>query len=335
MEALIKRLQERLASEPGNAEGWVLLARSQSAMGNYAEASEAYAKAVGLSERQPDVLAGYAEMLVKTHDGTVTPQARQLFAEVLTNEPESPPARFYLGLAKLQGGDGKAALADWLALAAAAPPDAPWLSGLRGQIEAVAKEFNIDLATVAPNGPALVASLPQAAAAPAATGAPGPTAADVANAQNLSDDQRSDMIRGMVARLAQRLENEPNDLEGWRRLGHAYTVLGDNAKAADALAHAATLAPDNADVLVEYGEALAEAAPGGRPPPQALDAMRRALALDGQRSEALWMLGFAAADAGDKAAAVDLLGRLLTRLSPASAEYAEAKARLDQLSQVK
>ncbi len=42
------------------------------------------------------------------------------------------------------------------------------------------------------------------------------------------------MIRDMVQRLADRLEEKPDDPEGWRRLANAYRVLGEDAKAAEA-----------------------------------------------------------------------------------------------------
>ncbi len=70
---------------------------------------------------------------------------------------------------------------------------------------------------------------------------PGPTAQDVAAAQSMTPEQRQAMIRGMVERLAQRLEQHPDDKAGWERLAHAYDVLGepDKAQAARARATAA------------------------------------------------------------------------------------------------
>ena len=44
------------------------------------------------------------------------------------------------------------------------------------------------------------------------------------------------MIRGMVDRLAARLRDKPDDLEGWRRLARAYQVLGEAEKAREAQA---------------------------------------------------------------------------------------------------
>jgi cytochrome c-type biogenesis protein CcmH len=66
----------------------------------------------------------------------------------------------------------------------------------------------------------------------------GPAAADIAAASTMSEGERTEMVRGMVARLADRLKLDGNDAEGWLRLLRAYMVLGErdkaNAAAADA-----------------------------------------------------------------------------------------------------
>ena len=71
--------------------------------------------------------------------------------------------------------------------------------------------------------------------------APGPTQEDVAAAGEMSEADRSDFIRSMVDRLATRLEDEPDDLDGWLRLANAYKVLGETDQAKEALARASTL----------------------------------------------------------------------------------------------
>jgi len=55
-------------------------------------------------------------------------------------------------------------------------------------------------------------------------------------AQEMTADDRSKMIRTMVKRLADRLADEPDDLEGWKRLARAYEVLGETEKAKQAKA---------------------------------------------------------------------------------------------------
>jgi cytochrome c-type biogenesis protein CcmH len=63
-------------------------------------------------------------------------------------------------------------------------------------------------------------------------------------AQDMSPEERQAMIRGMVDGLAQRLEDEPEDIDGWLRLARAYAVLGERAEAIDALERAEPLVAD-------------------------------------------------------------------------------------------
>ena len=54
-------------------------------------------------------------------------------------------------------------------------------------------------------------------------------------AAEMTADDRSQMIRTMVKRLADRLADNPDDLEGWKRLARAYEVLGELEKAKEAM----------------------------------------------------------------------------------------------------
>ncbi|MCC2112685.1 MAG: c-type cytochrome biogenesis protein CcmI [Hyphomicrobiales bacterium] len=85
--------------------------------------------------------------------------------------------------------------------------------------------------------PALSAHPPVADAAPATPSepsAPGPTAEQMAAAQQMAPQDRQAMIENMVAGLAERLNGNPDDIEGWLRLIRSYAVLGkkDDAVAA-------------------------------------------------------------------------------------------------------
>ncbi len=62
----------------------------------------------------------------------------------------------------------------------------------------------------------------------------GPSEADVKAAQNMSPKERAAMIIAMVDSLAAKLEDNPDNPQGWSRLLRARTVLGqDDQKAAD------------------------------------------------------------------------------------------------------
>jgi cytochrome c-type biogenesis protein CcmH len=54
----------------------------------------------------------------------------------------------------------------------------------------------------------------------------------------MSEAERGEMVRGMVARLAERLKNDGSDVEGWLRLVRAYVVLGERDKASEAVSNA-------------------------------------------------------------------------------------------------
>lgn len=54
----------------------------------------------------------------------------------------------------------------------------------------------------------------------------GPSEDDIAAAAEMTDDERNEMISGMVAGLAARLESQPDDLDGWIMLVRSYATLG-------------------------------------------------------------------------------------------------------------
>lgn len=183
-----------------------------------------------------------------------------------------------------------------------------------------------------PNAPPPASSPPVNSAPANSAPARGPTAADVAAAQNMSASDREAMIRTMVESLAARLETEPNDIEGWRRLGRAWRVLGEGEKSRLAYAKAAALAPDKIEVLKEYGSSLIQGATPDTPlPSEFVKVMGQVLKLDPNEHDALWFAGLGAVQAGNKAEARQLWQRLVERLPPGSKEQAQVQQRLDQL----
>ena len=242
IERLVGRLAERLLRQPDDVDRWVLLARTYVAMGRPDDAAGAYRRAHEVSGGEPGVAADYAEMLVTAAEGTVTPEAERLFRVSLEADPRAIKARYYLGAAKAQAGDLEGALQAWVDLVALSPEGAPWLEAVREQIGRTADDLGVDAATLRPKAEArlLAASAPGAPARPAPP--PAPTRADMDAAAAMSAEERAAMVRGMVERLAARLELEPGDRQGWLRLGRSYEVLGETEKARRAFARAAALA---------------------------------------------------------------------------------------------
>jgi len=246
---MVDRLGARLKQSPGDVEGWMLLARSYLTMDRYLEAADAYRSAVERSSRQPELLSAWGEARVMATGGRVDDETLALFDEVMGKTDIDPRAWFYGALGRAQRGQLPQALELWVDLAAVSPPDAPWLADLRQRIDGVAGELGVDpkAQKPSPRAQALIdgaGASPQAAVAspaPPAAAPRGPTREDMEAALGLSPDDRQQMIRGMVAGLAAKLEQNPGDLDGWVRLERAYRVLGETAKADQAAARVAAL----------------------------------------------------------------------------------------------
>ena len=246
MEEAVAQLQRRLDAEPANLEGWLLLGRSYLSLGRPAEAVVAYRTAVALSGQRPDVVADYGEALVAADQGRVLPMANSLFKRAVADDPSDTKARYYIALGKAQRGDLEGALQDWTDVLALSPADAPWIPAVREQVDRAARDLGVDPRSVAPSaevralaGPAPVpGSIPSPGMAPDVAG---PTEEDVAAAERMSAEDRAAMVRSMVERLAARLENDPDNLEGWLRLAGAYEVIGQPDKAREARARAEAL----------------------------------------------------------------------------------------------
>jgi cytochrome c-type biogenesis protein CcmH len=218
--AAADQLKARLEHEPGHVEGWILLARTFVSLERFADARDAYDHAIALTPNEPRLHAELGELLVLAAGGNVTPGAGAEFAK----SGDDPRARFYGAEAALQRGDRDAAKAALGALLADAPADAPWRKLVADRLAELAPGEQ-------PAGASGTVRSPLRSA--------GPTSQDIAAAQSMSPEQRQTMIRAMVDRLAARLEQNPDDKEGWARLARAYDVLGETEKAEAARARAA------------------------------------------------------------------------------------------------
>jgi cytochrome c-type biogenesis protein CcmH len=228
MAKLISAVETRLKEHPDDGRGWDVIAPVYLRLGRYAEAAQAYAHAARLLGENAHRLAGFAEAAMLRDNGRVGDEARNALTQLLKIEPGHVQARFWLAFAKEQDGKFAEAVADYEKLMTEAPSGAEWRPALEQRIAAV----RTALGRAGAPGPT----------ASAATGAgepgKGPTAADIAAAERLSPDDRQAMIDGMVSGLAARLEKDGRDLEGWRKLIRALTVLGRKDEAVAALGRA-------------------------------------------------------------------------------------------------
>jgi len=153
-----------------------------------------------------------------------------------------------------------------------------------------------------------------------------PQALDPAHTQARMSPQEIDAL---LQKLVDRLKANPNDMQGWVMLARSYKALGRFAESAAAFAKAEPLLDSEPALLADYAEALAEANGGkftGKP-----DALiARALKLDANEPQALFIAGASANERRDFAAVIDYWGRLLLQLEPGSEEARSLEAAVAQ-----
>jgi cytochrome c-type biogenesis protein CcmH len=213
VETMITKLQARLQTNPKDAEGWRMLGWAQFNTQHFAASAEAYAKALELDPANVDYKSAYAESLVQSAEGVVTPKAQTLIAEVLAKDPKEYRALFYDALAHEQAGDQNGALDRWMGLLAAAPADANWRDDVKQRVVNLGKATGRDVAAAT--------TLPKLD--PAAPTKP------------LAADEKNAMVAGMIAKLAAKLEANPKDRDGWAMMIRSLAVAGDKKGAEDAL----------------------------------------------------------------------------------------------------
>lgn len=316
---MVAGLEARLAADPDDVQGWLMLGRSKLTLDDAEAAIAAYREAVARAPEAPDAVTGLAEALLARSLGVVTPEIRQLMFTLAELVPDDPRPLFYLGLAEAQAGDYNAALERWRVLLEATPADAPWRAQIEPSIRQAASQLGLD---------------PEPILALAA-----PPTAEAERARQLAElgpEARSAEIRRMVQSLADRLEADGGSAEEWQRLGRSYLIMGERVAAARAFRAALVDAPDDPVLNKDLAAALLEAPsdPAGLPtiPDEALNHLEKALAQNPDDPELHWYLGIRALADGNPEATREHWQKVLATLDPATPEHALVQSRLDMLT---
>ena len=327
LEDMATQLAGRLENEPSDLGGWMLLGRTYQMLEKPASAVDAFRKATQLPTADAASWSSLGEAMVQANDGLVPPEAKGAFQQAVDLMAAEPRARFYLGLAERQAGNIEAALAWWIDLEADSPADAPWQQLLSRRIDEAAADIGVDLT-----------DRRSAAAARSAVRTAeqqeqrGPSAADMEVASRMAPEDRLEMIQGMVAGLAARLEEDPNDVDGWRRLGRSYQVLDQPAKAVEAFGEAAKRAPDRVEAQLDYAHALFPPGTSEREmPAEFIQAIERIRTIDPANPEGLFFGGLIADRGGNSKEARALWTRLLDNLPADSPVRAAVERRIEAL----
>lgn len=156
LKVMAGRLAEKLAKDPGNGEGWALLAQTYLELRQHKEAAAAYAKADAVKPLDARTLADWADAQVVANQRRWDDQARKLVARALAADPKNLKALALAGSEAFERTDYQQAITHWKRMKAVAPA---------GSMDAKLADANIEEAT------ALAAGRRPAAAAESAANA--------------------------------------------------------------------------------------------------------------------------------------------------------------------
>lgn len=160
--AMVSRLAKRLESEPNDVQGWLMLGRSYTALGQLPLAQRAYQRADRLeSGRNVEALIGMAEAMVMQSNGAVDPRAARMFEQALTLEPNSEKALFYSAVAAQRRGETPLAISRFEKMLQLDPPE-----NVRNILQQQIVALRASVTTGGASGTSAPGAAPAAAAAP-------------------------------------------------------------------------------------------------------------------------------------------------------------------------
>ncbi|MCP4047745.1 MAG: hypothetical protein GY732_17365 [Gammaproteobacteria bacterium] len=136
MDELVASLQQRMAQEPDDPDGWLILGRSLKSMQRYAEAETALENAYRLLPDNAMVMVELAETsLFASGSSQISPKARQLIESALIIDPQQQKGLWLMGMVSAQDGDEATAITYWQSLLSLLDPASGAASSVTQQIQ--------------------------------------------------------------------------------------------------------------------------------------------------------------------------------------------------------
>ena len=136
IDAMVSRLALRLRQEPGDANGWYMLARSYTALERFDDAAAAYAKAVALLPDAAALRADYADALASAAGGQLEGAPMEQVRAALALDGDEPKALALAGTDAAERGALAEAIGYWERLYRLLPAESETARRVRGNLEA-------------------------------------------------------------------------------------------------------------------------------------------------------------------------------------------------------
>lgn len=132
--AMIDKLIAHLKTQPDDADGWQMLARTYAAMGKTADANQAFTTAEKLRPNDATLLSDHAVAVAMANNRKLEGESTQLIERALKADPKHPKALALAGTAAFERKDYKGAVRYWEDLAKVEPADTPFAEQIRASI---------------------------------------------------------------------------------------------------------------------------------------------------------------------------------------------------------
>ncbi len=120
-DAMLQKFAARMAQEPDNIEGWLMLARSYAETGKYQQAVDAYEKVIDKVSDDPNIFADYADLLAYLQGGKLGERSMEMVERALKIDPTHWKALGLAGTHAFDSGNYKDAESYWLKMKGALP----------------------------------------------------------------------------------------------------------------------------------------------------------------------------------------------------------------------
>ena len=191
IEEMVAGLAAKMAENPDNADGWVLLGRSYLALQRYDDAVNAYARAFTLQPDDATTMTRYAEAMALANNNLLAGRPVELIQRALSLEPQNPDALWLSAMSFAQLGRYPDAIGQLRSLLQVVTPDSPDAQMVQDQIAQLQEQIDGPLESVVP-APAVA----QAPAQPSPAPAPATSGPAITVAVSLAPELQSRMAPG-------------------------------------------------------------------------------------------------------------------------------------------
>lgn len=123
IQAMVSKLAERLQSAPDDGDGWLMLARSYSALGRYPEAASAFGRAMNILPADAQLLADYADIVAMAQGRRLQGEPEKIIKRALAADPRNVKALALSGSLAFERQNYAGAIGEWRKALAVVPAD--------------------------------------------------------------------------------------------------------------------------------------------------------------------------------------------------------------------